>query len=254
MIGIEGIPMIKEGDDLTSIILDASQECGVELLEGDILCIAQKIISKSEGMLKDLASIAPSSEAIELAGSTKKDPRMVQLILDESTEILRSKENVIIARHKLGIVGAHAGIDQSNIDHVDGEKALLLPKDPDLSAKRIRAELRRKSGVADIGVIVTDSHNRPWRMGTIGVAIGSSGVKVLDDRVGGTDIFNRKLNATLINNADAVANAATLVMGETTEQIPVAIVRGLDPEKMLTNDPEENGTLINRPLDQDMFR
>ena len=161
---------------------------------------------------------------------------------------------MIIARHKLGIVGAHAGIDQSNIDHVDGEKALLLPKDPDLSAKRIRAELRRKSGVADIGVIVTDSHNRPWRMGTIGVAIGSSGVKVLDDRVGGTDIFNRKLNATLINNADAVANAATLVMGETTEQIPVAIVRGLDPEKMLTNDPEENGTLINRPLDQDMFR
>ena len=163
MIGIEGIPMIEEGDDLVSIILNAAHESGVELLAGDILCIAQKIISKSEGMLRDLASIAPSSEAIELAGSTKKDPRMVQLILDESSEILRSKENVIIARHKLGIVGAHAGIDQSNIDHVDGEKALLLPKDPDLSAKRIRAELQRKSGVTDIGVIVTDSHNRPWR-------------------------------------------------------------------------------------------
>ena len=136
---------------------------------------------------------------------------MVQLILDESTEVLRHKPNVLIVRHKLGIVGAHAGIDQSNIDHQYTELALLLPKDPDASAATLRDELKQQTDF-DIGVVITDSHNRPWRMGTIGCAIGCAGIRVLDNQVGGQDIYGRTLHATLINRADAIASAATLVM------------------------------------------
>ena len=176
---------------------------------------------------------------------------MVQLILDESTEVLRHKPNVLIVRHKLGIVGAHAGIDQSNIDHEDEEQALLLPKDPDASATQLRDALQQQTGL-ELGVVITDSHNRPWRMGTIGCAIGCAGIRVLDNQVGGQDIYGRTLQATLINRADAIASAATLVMGETTEKLPVVIVRGLNSAQTMADG--ENAALINRPLDEDLFR
>ena len=178
---------------------------------------------------------------------------MVQLILDESSEVMRHKPHVLVVRHKLGFVGAHAGIDQSNVDHSDGEMALLLPKDPDGSAAALRQGLQERYNTR-IGVVVTDSHNRAWRMGTIGSAIGCAGIQVLDDSRGGEDIYGRTLQATLISRADALAGAATLMMGETTEKMPVVILRGLPPQQTLSDDPTQTAQLINRPLAEDMFR
>ena len=171
----------------------------------------------------------PSKDAIELAGETEKDPRLVELILRESDEIMRKKPGVLIVRNRLGIVGANAGIDQSNIDHQGGEHALLLPENPDASAQRLRSALGGYYKV-NLGVLITDSHNRPWRLGTIGSAIGSAGLKVRDDHRGGTDLYGRELKVTLINRA-------------------VVIFRG----NTMSSD-EDSAQMINRPLDEDLFR
>jgi len=248
VVPIPGMPMVEAGDDLTGQILQAVASNGLALVDGDIVCIAQKVISKAEGQLVPLADITPSAQAIALAEETDKDPRLVELILRESTEVLRKKPGVLIVRHRLGLVGAHAGIDQSNVDHGDGEQALLLPADPDASAATLREEIRKRTG-ANISIIVTDSHNRPWRMGTIGGAIGCAGLQVLDDHRGGADLYGRELKVTLINRADALAGAATLVMGETTEKVPLALIRGLPVE-----DSEQTARMINRPLEEDLFR
>ncbi len=248
VVPIPGMPMVEAGDDLTGQILQAVASNGLDLVDGDIVCIAQKVISKAEGQLVPLADITPSAQAIALAEETDKDPRLVELILRESTEVLRKKPGVLIVRHRLGLVGAHAGIDQSNVDHGDGEQALLLPADPDASAATLREEIRKRTG-ANISIIVTDSHNRPWRMGTIGGAIGCAGLQVLDDHRGGADLYGRELKVTLINRADALAGAATLVMGETTEKVPLALIRGLPVE-----DSEQTARMINRPLEEDLFR
>lgn len=248
IIPIPGMPMVEAGDDLAMQILDAMSAQNLLPQDGDILCLAQKIVSKAEGQLVDLATIKPSPEAVKLARETDKDPRLVELILAESTEVLRQREGVLIVRHNLGLVGAHAGIDQSNVDHGNGEKALLLPKDPDASARSIKAAVKEKTGTA-VGVIITDSHNRPWRMGTIGAAIGSAGITVLDDHRGGSDVYGRELKVTLINRADALAAAATLAMGETTEKIPLVLIRGLPAEET-----DQNAQMINRPLEEDLFR
>ena len=212
---------------------------------------SRKIISKAEGCLVALDAIEPGEHAKELAGATHKDPRMVQLILDESSEVMRHKP--CACRAPLLGVGAHAGIDQSNVNHSDGEMALLLPKDPDGSASQLRDGLQGRYNT-HIGVVITDSHNRAWRMGTIGSAIGCAGIQVLDDSRGGEDIYGRTLQATLISRADALAGAATLMMGETTEKMPVVILRGLPPDQTLSNDPTQTAQLINRPLEDDMFR
>ena len=249
--GVPDIPMIEHGDCLSDIIISALEAGGLLLHSGDVVCLAQKIVSKAEGRMVALSGITPGPEALDLAQATSKDPRMVQLILDESTEVLRHKPNVLIVRHKLGIVGAHAGIDQSNIDHQAEEQALLLPEDPDASAAMLRDELQKSTGL-DLGIVITDSHNRPWRMGTVGCAIGCAGIRVLDDQVGGRDIYGRTLNATLINRADAIASAATLVMGETTEKLPVVVVRGLNSGQTLSD--TDRASVINRPLEEDLFR
>ncbi|MFT7654209.1 MAG: coenzyme F420-0:L-glutamate ligase/coenzyme F420-1:gamma-L-glutamate ligase [Limisphaerales bacterium] len=248
IIPIPGMPMVEAGDNLAMQILDAMAAQNLSPQAGDILCLAQKIVSKAEGQLIDLATIEPSPEAVKLAQETDKDPRLVELILAESTEVLRQRKGVLIVRHNLGLVGAHAGIDQSNVDHGSGEKALLLPKDPDASASAIRAAVKEETGLA-VGVIITDSHNRPWRMGTIGAAIGSAGITVLDDHRGGSDVYGRELKVTLINRADALAAAATLGMGETTEKIPLVLIRGLPAEES-----DQNAQMINRPLEEDLFR
>jgi coenzyme F420-0:L-glutamate ligase/coenzyme F420-1:gamma-L-glutamate ligase len=245
---IPGMPMVMPGDDLCGQILTAINEADVQLVDGDVICIAQKVVSKAENRLIDIASVTPSEEAIALAEETDKDPGLVQLILDESTEVLRKRLGVLIVRHKLGLVGAHAGIDQSNVDHEGGEKALLLPEDPDASARLMQDEIAERTG-RRVGIIITDSHNRPWRMGTIGAAIGAAGITVLDDHRGGEDVYGRELKVTLINRADALAAAATLVMGETTEKIPLALIRGLPAE-----DSKQAAADINRPLDEDLFR
>ena len=240
--------MVRSGDDLPGLILAALTAQNLPLQAGDILVVAQKIVSKSEGRQLPLTTITPSKEAIQLAKETEKDPRLVELILRESNTVLRKKPGVLIVRHRLGIVGAQAGIDQSNIEHDDDEHALLLPEDPDASARKIRDSIFAQTGVRP-GVIVSDSMNRPWRMGTIGGAIGSAGVAVLDDRRGGHDIYGRELKVTMINRADSIATAATLVMGETTEKTPVALVRGFPPE-----DSTQTARDIIRPLEEDMFR
>jgi coenzyme F420-0:L-glutamate ligase/coenzyme F420-1:gamma-L-glutamate ligase len=245
---IAGMPMVRPGDDLAALIVAALAAQKLALEAGDVLVVAQKIVSKAEGRQVALASITPSREAIELAKETEKDARLVELILRESTTVLRKKPGVLIVRQRLGLVGAQAGIDQSNIEHDHDGHALLLPEDPDGSARRLRDAIAAKTGVRP-GVIVSDSMNRPWRLGTIGGAIGSAGIAVLDDRRGGHDIYGRELKVTMINRADSIATAATLVMGETTEKTPVALVRGFPQE-----DSTQTARDIIRPLEEDMFR
>ena len=247
---LSGIGLVKPGDDLAALLLTAVRAAGQRLENGDVLAVAQKIVSKAEGRQVLLDDVEPSPAARALAAETDKDPRLVQLILDESTDVVRKKPGVLIVRHRLGLVGAHAGVDQSNINHGDGAAALLLPAAPDASAERLRAGLAGATGKA-VGVIITDSANRPWRLGTVGIAIGAAGVAVLDDRRGGADLYGRELKVTLANRADAIAAAATLVMGETTEATPAALVRGLPPADA---GPSQRAADSVRPLADDLFR
>ena len=247
---LSGIGLVKPGDDLAALLLTAVRAAGERLENGDVLAVAQKIVSKAEGRQVLLDDVEPSPAARALAAETDKDPRLVQLILDESTDVVRKKPGVLIVRHRLGLVGAHAGVDQSNINHGDGAAALLLPAAPDASAERLRAGLAGATGKA-VGVIITDSANRPWRLGTVGIAIGAAGVAVLDDRRGGADLYGRELKVTLANRADAIAAAAALVMGETTEATPAALVRGLPPADA---GPPQRAADSVRPLADDLFR
>jgi len=226
LLTFDDVPLVAPGDDLVALILAAATTSGVTFVDGDVLVVAQKIVSKAEGRLIRLDAVEASDAARELAARTDKDPRLVQLILDESSAVMRAKPGVIIVRHRLGLVGANAGIDQSNIPHTDGEQALLLPRDPDASAAQLHAALRAATGI-HVAVIISDSMNRPWRLGTIGGAIGCAGLEVLDDRRGQHDMFGRELKVTLINRADSIAALATLLMGESTERTPLALVRGL---------------------------
>ena len=208
--------------------------------------VAQKIVSKVEGRLVRLADVEPGDEARALAREADKDPRLVQLILDETETVMRVKPGVIIVRHRLGHVGANAGIDQSNIEGEDS--ALLLPRDPDASAMTLHERLSVACG-CHVGVIIADSLNRPWRLGTTGGAIGCAGLEVLDDRRGGEDMFGRELKVTLINRADSIAALATLLMGETDEGTPVAVVQGCAPDAAFGTAAD-----IMRPLADDLFR
>ena len=245
---IPGIPLIKAGDDLSTVLLEGLSRLPVALEDGDVLVLAQKIVSKAEGRLIPLASVTPGTEAIALAGETDKDPRLVQLILDESVEVMRKKPGVLIMRHRLGNVGAHAGIDQSNIEHEGGECALLLPVDPDGSARRLREALSVTTG-RRCGVIIADSMNRAWRLGTIGGAIGSAGLTVLDDLRGTQDLFGRELKVTVINRIDSLAATACLLMGESVQKTPAVLIKGLAPEESA-----QTARDLIRPIAEDMFR
>lgn len=246
---IHGIPLIEPGDELAPVIYAAIAENDLALQNNDVLVVAQKIVSKSEGRQVALSAVTPSARAIEIAEDVEKDPRLVELILRESVEVVRKKPGVLITRHVQGHVVAHAGVDQSNIDHGNEAQALLLPENPDRSATRLCKELQELSGT-DVGVIVSDSANRPFRLGTIGIAIGAANTCVLDDRRGGTDLYGRELKVTMINHADSIATAASLVMGETSEKVPVALVRGLN----LSAADGQNAALSNRPVEDDLFR
>ena len=245
--GLEGIPEIREGDDLASLMADALGRAGIALAAGDVLVIAQKIVSKSEGRSVVLAGVTPSARAIELAALTGKDARLIELVLSESKEVLRAKKDVIIVEHRLGYVMANAGIDQSNVEH-GGESALLLPLDPDASCERLRAALREASGV-DIAVIVNDSFGRAWRNGTVGIALGVAGLPGLLDLRGRPDRFGRKLLITQVGLADEVAAAASLVMGQADEGCPVVHVRGVPYARR-----EGSVRELLRPKHEDMFR
>ena len=248
LLALETMPRIMPGDDLAGLILVACDREGAGLLDGDVLVVSQKVVSKSEGRIVRLADVICSSEALRLAQIAGKDPRLVELILRESEEIVRCVPGVIIARHRLGIVLANAGIDQSNIEGGnDAEVALLWPIDPDASADRLRREIneRRKTNVA---VIVNDSLGRAWRKGTIGAAIGLSGLAGVVNLRGRTDLFGRELRSTEVGQADEIAAAASLMMGQAGEGRPAVIVRGLSYEQRVANARE-----ITRERKLDLF-
>ena len=248
---LEGIPLIQPGDNLTEIIIKSAQDTSEKILDGDILVIAQKIFSKAEDRYVELSSVTPSNAALELAKEVDKDPRYVELVLQESTEVVRKKPGVLIVEHKLGFVHANAGIDQSNIEHADGhERVLLLPLDPDKSAETLRLEIKKRLNI-DVAVIINDSIGRAWRNGTMGLAIGVSGMTALDDRTGSNDIFGRELKVTSAAIADELASVASLVMGQTTERKPVVLVRGYKPAPVPDN--KGAGSLI-RNKSMDLFR
>ncbi len=248
---LNNIPLIRRDDNLADIVLKSLQDTGLELQDNDILVLAQKIVSKAEGRKVNLATVSASSQAIELAQKTEKDPRVVELMLQESNEVLRTRIGTIIVEHKLGFVCANAGIDHSNVAG-DGDSAeefvLLLPEDPDRSCAMLRNEIESKTG-KHIGVVIIDSHGRAWRNGTVGVAIGMSGVPGIIDKRGDKDLFGYTLKITIIGAADELAAAASLVMGQASEGRPVVHVRGFPY-------PLQEGSIkeLIRPKEQDMFR
>ena len=248
---LENIPLIRRDDNLADIVLKSLQDTGLELQDNDILVLAQKIVSKAEGRKVNLATVSPSPRAIELAQQTEKDPRVVELMLQESNEVLRTRVGTIIVEHKLGFICANAGIDHSNVAG-DGdtteEWVLLLPEDPDRSCALLRNEIESKTG-KHIGVVIIDSHGRAWRNGTVGVTIGMSGVPGIIDKRGDKDLFGYTLRITIIGAADELAAAASLVMGQASEGRPVVHVRGFPY-------PLQEGSLkeLIRPKEQDMFR
>jgi coenzyme F420-0:L-glutamate ligase/coenzyme F420-1:gamma-L-glutamate ligase len=243
---LPGIGEIAPGCDLAATLLDALAAAGLRLEPQDVLVVAQKAVSKAEDRFVRLDSVRPSARAQELARVTGKDPRLVEVILGESTEVLRAKPNVMITRHRLGLVMAQAGVDRSNVP--GGERVLLLPLDPDRSAERLRQRLAAAHGV-EVGVIVSDSFGRPWRLGTTNVAIGAAGVPALWDRRGEADRDGRVLETTQVAWADAVAAAAGLAMGEAAEGTPAVLVRGLRWTL-----PAQTASTLLRPVGEDMFR
>jgi coenzyme F420-0:L-glutamate ligase/coenzyme F420-1:gamma-L-glutamate ligase len=236
---------------LPKILLGAIHKSSIEILDGDILVIAQKIISKVEGRLVNLNDVIPSDRAAELAQATGKDPRFIELVLSESTEVLRTRFNTLIVEHRLGFVCANAGIDHSNVNGPygnSGDWVLLLPVDPDESANRIRQEIETESN-KKIGVLIIDSHGRAWRMGVVGSSIGVSGIPALVDKRGDMDLFGYELRVTTIAAADELAGAASLVMGQANEGYPVIHVRGF-PYALREGSLRE----LLRPRDLDLFR
>lgn len=248
LIALPGIPMVRPGDDLPALILEALERCGECLQEEDVLVIAQKIVSKSEGRIVDLATIRPSARAIELANMAAKDPRIVELVLAESDEIVRVSRDVIIVAHRLGFVMANAGIDQSNVASEGEDTVLLLPRNPDDSCSELRAQLRLRTGVG-VGVIINDSHGRAWRNGTVGVALGVAGLPALIDLRGRPDLCNRALRHSEVGLADELASAASLLMGQADEGRPVVLARGVPCARR-----DGNARELVRPRERDLFR
>jgi coenzyme F420-0:L-glutamate ligase / coenzyme F420-1:gamma-L-glutamate ligase len=244
-----GMPPVRPGDDLSGLLIAALEQSGLALRHQDILAVTQKIVSKAEGRYLDLATVDPGPRARELAAVTKKHPHLVEAILSQASEILRAAPNVLIAATPHGLVLANAGIDQSNLEAGDrGKRVLLLPEDPDASAQRIKQRIDAHFQT-DIGVIVTDSAGRAWRLGTVGLAIGAAGVPALWDRRGETDMAGRPLEVTEVGLADAIASAAVLAMGEAAEGWPAALVRGV-----AWNAPARPASALVRPKDEDLFR
>jgi len=249
LIGLADLPVIRPGDDLCELISAALARNDLPLAAGDIVVVAQKIVSKAEDRFVDLATVTPSERAQQIAAEHAKDPRLVEVILTESRRIVRQHRGVLITEHRLGYVMANAGVDQSNVAPPDGrERALMLPLDPDGTAAKLRRELSARHG-CDVAVIINDSFGRPWRQGTTGVALGAAGLPALVDQRGSPDLFGRTLHVTVVALADEIAAAASLVMGEAAEGIPVAVVRGL----AWTAPPNPAQSLI-RPADEDLFR
>ena len=249
VIALTGLPLIKAGDDLVELIASALTRNGVTPRAGDVLVVAQKVVSKAEGRIVDLATIEPSAKARTLAAEVDKDPRLVELILSESVRVVRARRNVLIVEHRLGFIMANAGVDQSNVGPADGSsRALLLPENPDRSAQTLRDGLAAATGI-DLAVVINDSFGRAWRQGTAGVAIGVAGLPALIDLRGRPDLFGRTLEFSVVGFADEVAAAASLVMGQADEATPVVLLRGLR-----WSAPASTAASIIRPANEDLFR
>ncbi len=247
LFALPGLPMVRTGDDLPALILAGLERAGQTLRDRDVVVITQKIVSKAEGRTVDLADVVPSAEAIALAAQVGKDPAIVQVVLSESSKVVRSRPNLMIMQHRLGFVMANAGVDQSNVAEADGRhRALLLPLDPDGSAAAIRTALAPH---ANVGVIISDSFGRPWRRGTAGVAIGSAGIPSIIDLRGQPDLFGRTLEVSIIGFADEIAAAASLLQGQAAEAQPVIVVRGL-----AWNAPDMKVADVIRPAEEDLFQ
>ncbi len=243
---LPGIPLVKPGDDIADLIVQALTRDEIVLLSGDVLVVTSKIVSKAEGRLIALDTVTPSAEAQRLADITGKDARIVELVLRESIEVSRAAPNVLTVRHRLGFVSANAGIDQSNAAGDDAH-VLLLPADPDGSAAKIRAQLIARAGV-EVGIIISDSHGRAWRIGNIGVALGVAGLPAVRDLRGQPDLMGRALRISVQGYADMIASAAALLTGEGDEGLPVVHVRGL------TARGDGRASDIYRPPEQDLYR
>lgn len=244
IIGIEDIPEIKKDMDIGEIIVDASRRMGLELRNGDIIVVSHIIVSKAEGRVVDLIDIEPSEFAKKIAGESSKDPRYLELVLRESKRIIRMRRGLIISETVNGIVCANAGVDLSNVGI---GKAAMLPLDPDLSSRKIRDRIRELAKV-DVAVIISDTHGRPLRNGSVNVAIGCSGIEPLLDRRGEVDMYGRKLTSKIICIADELASAAELVMGQADEKIPVALIRGYNYKSS-----ETSAKIIPRREEDDLF-
>ncbi|MFL9823732.1 coenzyme F420-0:L-glutamate ligase [Rhodoplanes sp. SY1] len=226
LIALPGLPLVRPGDDLADLLGRGLAAVG-GVARGDVLVLAQKIVSKAEGRYVDLATVTASAEACRLATETDKDPRLVEVILSESRRVVRHSKHVLIVEHRCGFVMANAGIDRSNVDPVEGsDPVLLLPQDADASAARLSAALSARFGVP-LAVVISDSFGRPWRQGTVGVALGAAGLPALRDLRGAPDLYGRLLRVTETGFADEIAAAASLLMGQGAEGQPAVLVRGL---------------------------
>ena len=249
LVALPGIPEVEHGASLVELLRSAVERAGKTLESGDVLVVAQKIVSKAEGRSVRLAEVTPSARAFELAHIVEKDPRLVELMLHESRAVLRAKPGVLIVEHRLGFVMASAGIGQSNVAGGNGEEtALLLPEDPDASARRIQEGVRNACG-AEVGIVINDSFGRAWRNGVTGVAVGVAGIPALVDLRGRPDREGRPLRVTQVAAADELAAAASLLMGQSDEGCPVVLARGFPYARRASS----IGELI-RPRAEDMFR
>jgi len=244
---LAGIPLVEQGDDIAGLILDGLAASGLSLRRGDVVVIAQKIVSKAEGRVVDLRTVAPSRRAEQLAAEVDKDARLVELILRESTEVVRHRKGVLVVAHRSGIVLANAGIDASNVAG-DEQHVLLLPEDCNRSCRDIRAKLGKSTG-GEPAVLIIDSLGRAWRNGTVGVALGAAGLPALLDLRGTPDLFGRELRSTEVGIADEIAASASMLMGQAGEGTPVVLLRGLK----LPNADQSAADLI-RSRETDLFR
>ena len=249
MTALPGLPIVQPGDDLLAVVDAGMGAADLAFADGDVLVLAQKIVSKAEGRFVDLRDVEPSARARELAEATGKDPRQVEVVLSEAQEVLRYKMGVLIVVHRLGLVIANAGIDASNVQQADGsERVLLLPLDPDGSAATLRRRIAERHG-ADVAVIINDSVGRAWRNGTVGLAIGSAGLPALHDIRGEHDMFGRELMVSVVALADELSAAASVLQGQGAEGRPAVLMRGI---RFPSEDLPASSLL--RPLAEDMFR
>ena len=247
IIPIPVVPDIKAGDNLDIIILESMNNANEFLSEGDIVVVAQKVISKAEGRLIDLKLVNPSEKSLQIAKQNDKDPRLIELILNESVDILRLARGILIVETKRGLICANAGVDQSNVEK-SNDYAALLPDDADLSARELRHSLKRKTGI-DVAVVITDTFGRPFREGQINVAIGIAGIQPIKSYIGTLDMYGKKLKVTEIAVVDEIASAAELQMGK-SERIPVVIIRGYVYQMVETSSLSQ----LLRARGKDLFR